>query len=95
MYFNYHAEIKRLLAEGKLKGYYYTLNYNGIKPALVLLFDDALHKAMPVREYRWDDYANKLPPEKELKSLPDGAEPYTAYFSPDEVSGNDKQDGDE
>ena len=54
MYYNYHAQIKRLILEGRLEGYQFVDEYNGIKPALVLYF--AGHKPMPVRDYRWEEY---------------------------------------
>lgn len=53
-YFNYHAKIKRLILEGKLTGYKFVDEYNGIKPALVLYFAD--EKPMPIRSYRWEEY---------------------------------------
>ena len=54
MYYNYHAQIKKLILEGKLAGYQFVDEYNGIKPALVLFFDD--HRPMPVRDYMWERY---------------------------------------
>jgi hypothetical protein len=56
-YFNYHAKIKTLLKEGHLTGHKIVDNWNGIRPALVLYFDN--NRPMPVREYRWHEY-NKL-----------------------------------
>ena len=53
-YFNYHAKAKRLIKEGHLVGYEFVDNWNGIRPALVLYFDEA--KPMPIREYRWQEY---------------------------------------
>ena len=61
-YFNYHATAKRLIAEGKLKSYYYTERHGKIAPALVLVFDDDKHPCMPIREYRWEEYLPLLPP---------------------------------
>ncbi len=55
-YFNYHAAAKRLIHEGKLKGWYITDRYNNISPALVLVFDDIRHPVMPIRQYRWEEY---------------------------------------
>lgn len=55
-YFNYHATAKRLIAEGKLRGYYITPRYRAIAPALVLLFEDERHPVMPIREQRWEEY---------------------------------------
>ena len=69
-YFNYHGTAKRLIAEGRLTGYYYTAEYHGIRPALVLFFDDLRHPVMHVRQYRWDEYASLLDPEKELSGKP-------------------------
>lgn len=65
-YFNYHATAKRMIAGGKLTGYYFTKKYHSISPALVLLFDDFRHPVMPVREYRWGDYLPLLPEDKQV-----------------------------
>ena len=54
MYFNYHAKVKKLIMEGKLVGYEFLDEYNGISPALLLYFDD--HKPMPIRDYMWEEY---------------------------------------
>ncbi|MCX8618165.1 hypothetical protein J3U42_07155 [Gilliamella sp. B2923] len=53
-YFNYHAKAKKLINEGFLVRYEFVDNWNGIKPALVLYFENA--KPMPIREYRWNEY---------------------------------------
>jgi hypothetical protein len=66
-YFSYHAVARRLIKEGKLAGYYFADDYNGIRPALVLLFDDDIHPVMPIREHRWEEYRELIPAEKELK----------------------------
>ena len=55
-YFNYHATAKLLISENKLKNFYFTSNHNGIKPALVLVFDDVKHPIMPIRQHRWQEY---------------------------------------
>ncbi len=60
MYFNYHATAKNLIKKGKLIRYYFTENYNGIKPCLVLVFDDLKHPLMPVRKERWFEYLNLI-----------------------------------
>ncbi|MBE6639017.1 MAG: thermostable hemolysin delta-VPH [Ruminococcaceae bacterium] len=65
LYYNYHATAKRLIKEGKLTGYFFTEHYKNISPALVLLFDDAKHPVMPIREYRFDEYLPLLPDKKE------------------------------
>ena len=54
MYFNYHAKIKKLIAEGHLTHYAVVDDWRGIRPALVLYFDNA--PPMPVRRHRWDEY---------------------------------------
>ncbi len=56
MYFNYHQTAKNLIKNGKLINYYFTENHNGIKPALVLVFDDIRHPLMPIRKERFNDY---------------------------------------
>jgi hypothetical protein len=66
MYYNYHAKVKNLIAEGHLTGYDYLDRYNGISPCLLLFFDN--HKPMPIREYRWAEYMPLL------KEKLDGAE---------------------
>ena len=55
-YFNYHATAKRLIADGKLIGFYFTDRYHTISPALVLLFDDDKHPVMPILEHRFAEY---------------------------------------
>lgn len=57
-YYNYHAQIKKLILSGQLTGYKFVDDYNGIKPALVLYFKN--HRPMPVRSYRWGEYLNYL-----------------------------------
>lgn len=56
MYYNYHAQAKQLIAEGHLIKQEIVDDWNGIKPALVLFFDN--HRPMPIRQYRWDEYMN-------------------------------------
>ena len=55
-YYNYHATVKRLIAEGKLLEYSFVDRYRNIAPALLLFFDDAKHPVMPIREERWEEY---------------------------------------
>ena len=64
-YFNYHATAKRLIAEGKLTGYYFVERYRQIAPALVLIFDDDKHPVMPIRAHRFAEYLPLLPPKKQ------------------------------
>jgi len=54
LYYNYHAAAKRLITEGHLTGYLFLDEYRGIRPCLLLFFDN--HRPMPVRQYRWDEY---------------------------------------
>ena len=56
MYYNYHATAKRLIKENKLISFYFTKNHNGIRPALVLVFNDLKHPVMPIRKERWQEY---------------------------------------
>lgn len=53
-YFNYHAKVKKLIAEGHLIDYRVVDNWNGITPALVLYFDN--NRPMPIREHRFKEY---------------------------------------
>lgn len=54
MYFNYHANTKKLILEGRLTGYKFFDDYHGISPALVLYFKD--RNPIPIRSYRWEEY---------------------------------------
>ena len=69
-YFSYHATAKKLIAQGKLRGYYFTDRYRSIAPAMVLLFDDYRHPVMPIREYRWEEYLPLLPKGKRIVPNP-------------------------
>ena len=63
-YFNYHKTAKKLLAENKLSYFYFTENHNGIKPALVLIFNDIKHPVMPIRFEKWHEYLPLLNQDK-------------------------------
>lgn len=65
-YFNYHANARRLIADGKLTGYIFVEKYRNISPALILMFNDEKHPIIPIREHRFDEYLKILPPEKKL-----------------------------
>ena len=54
MYYNYHAKAHQLIDEGHLVRIEIVDDWNGIRPALVLFFDN--HRPMPIRQYRWDEY---------------------------------------
>lgn len=64
-YYNYHATAKQLIKDGKLIKWYFAQRHNGISPALVLLFEDAKHPVMPIREARFPEYLPLLPAEKQ------------------------------
>lgn len=53
-YYNYHAQAKKKIQEGKLVSYKIVDKWNNISPAMVLYFSEG--KPMPIREYRWDEY---------------------------------------
>ena len=55
-YFNYHATAKKLIKQGKLIEYRFLDEYKGIKPCLLLVFDDQKHPLMPIRIERWAEY---------------------------------------
>lgn len=54
MYYSYHATAKHLIADGHLTNYEYLDEYHGIRPCLLLYFDN--HNPMPIRDYRWEEY---------------------------------------
>lgn len=58
----------KLIDDGKLTAWYYCNNHNGIKPAMVLVFDDIKHPFMPIRKDRWDEYKAILPIDKYLNN---------------------------
>ena len=53
MYYNYHAQIKKLIKENKL-----IESWNNISPALVLFFSN--HRPMPIRKNKWHEYEKLL-----------------------------------
>ena len=69
-YFNYHAVVKHLIADGKLQKFFIAESYRGISPALVLLFDDERHPVMVIREHRFEEYLPLLPSDKQEARLP-------------------------
>ena len=69
-YFNYHAKAKKLIKDGKLIDYKFLEEYNGISPALLLIFDDKKHPNMPIREDRFGEY---LPLLKEYENNKNGS----------------------
>lgn len=53
-YFNYHAKAKNLIETGHLTDYKIVKEWNGIRPALVLYFDN--NRPMPIRKHKFDEY---------------------------------------
>jgi len=66
-YFNYHAKAKSLIKNGKLTGYSFKKEYRGIKPVLLLYFNDIKYPVMPIREHKFSEYIELLPKDKEIK----------------------------
>lgn len=66
MYFNYHAKIKKLISNNQLIGYKFFYDYYGIKPALVLYFEN--NSPMPVREHKFEEYL-KIIKQKNIKEI--------------------------
>lgn len=57
-YYNYHAIAKRLIENNHLIAVSIFPEYKNIRPAMVLYFDN--HRPIPIREYMWDDYLDKI-----------------------------------
>ena len=57
-YFNYHAKAKRLIREGHLMGFEFREEYHGIKPVLLLFFDNGT--CMPIREHKFEEYLKMI-----------------------------------
>ena len=57
-YYNYHAIAKRLIEDNHLIAVSIFPEYKNIRPAMVLYFDN--HRPIPIREYMWDDYLDKI-----------------------------------
>lgn len=57
-YYNYHAIAKRLIENNHLIAVSVFPEYKNIRPAMVLYFDN--HRPIPIREYMWDDYLDKI-----------------------------------
>ena len=58
MYYNYHAKENEFIKSGNLVEWEIVEDWNGIKPALVLHFDN--HRSMPIRQHRRDEYKGLL-----------------------------------
>ncbi len=57
-YYNYHAIAKKLIENNHLIAVSVFPEYKNIRPAMVLYFDN--HRPIPIREYMWDDYLDKI-----------------------------------
>ena len=57
-YYNYHAIAKRLINENHLIAVTVFSEYKNIRPALVLYFHN--HRPIPIRDYMWDEYLDKI-----------------------------------
>lgn len=57
-YYNYHAIAKRLINHNHLIAVTVFSEYKNIRPALVLYFDN--HRPIPIRDYMWDEYLDKI-----------------------------------
>lgn len=57
-YYNYHAIAKRLINDNHLIAVTVFGDYKNIRPALVLYFDN--HRPIPIRDYMWDEYLDKI-----------------------------------
>lgn len=55
-YFNFHASVKKMIYDGKLKTYFIVDFYKNISPALILVFNDARRPVVPIRQRFWDEY---------------------------------------
>ena len=53
-YFNYHAKAKSLITKGHCISASIFSNYNHIRPALVLYFENNI--PIPIRDYMWKEY---------------------------------------
>ena len=67
MYYSYHAAAKKRIAAGALQGFVIVEAYNGIKPAMLLLFDDNARPVMPIRTEHWAEYLPLIERERRRK----------------------------
>ena len=67
MYYSYHAAAKKRIAAGLLQGMMIVESYHGIRPAMLLLFEDPVRPVMPIRVERWADYLPLLADERHRK----------------------------
>ena len=67
MYYSYHAAAKKRISAGLLQGIMIVESYHGIRPAMLLLFEDPVRPVMPIRVERWADYLPLLAVERHRK----------------------------
>ena len=67
MYYSYHAAVKKRISAGLLQGFMIVESYHGIRPAMLLLFEDPVRPVMPIRVERWADYLPLLAIERHRK----------------------------
>ena len=54
MYFNYHAKVKKKIAQVGVEKFEFVQEYNNISPALLIYFKDG--SVMPIREHKFLEY---------------------------------------
>ena len=54
MYFNYHAKVKKMIAQVGVEKFEFVQEYNNISPALLIYFEDG--SVMPIREHKFLEY---------------------------------------
>lgn len=54
MYFNYHANVKKRIAQVGVEKFEFVQEYNNISPALLIYFKDG--SVMPIREHKFLEY---------------------------------------
>lgn len=59
MKYSYHGRIQQRIRAGELQDHYFTEDYPGIGPALVLVFNTAPF-LRPIRPHRWAEYLGKI-----------------------------------
>ena len=57
-YFNYHSKVQKKIRNDELERFEIVDEYNGIKPAMVLYFQDGT--IFPIREHMFDEYLKLL-----------------------------------
>ena len=66
-YFNFHANTKKMIRQGKLVRYYFAERYKNISPVLILIFDDPIRPIVPIREHRFMEYLSLISDYKNIE----------------------------